>query len=146
MTAAAKPADSKSYFYRLDDMGRKALVPSMTSAEGALVQGEKLYVGLVRKAKGSGSQPHTHPFEQFNYVLKGALKACVDGQHELVTVGGLIHIPANTVHTTVAGIEEDCLYLMLKEVTPMGIAGVVQDPTATGPVYEKGFAPSPETK
>ena len=146
MTATATSGDSKGYFYRLDDMDRKALVPSMTSAEGALVQGDKLYVGLVRKAKGSGSQPHTHPFEQFNYVLKGALKACVDGQHDLVTVGGLIHIPANTLHTTVAGTDEDCLYLMLKEVTPMGIAGVVQDPAATGPLYEKGFAPSQKAK
>ena len=141
MSAAMKPQNGRTYFFRLDDMERKALVPSMTSAEGALVQGDKLYVGLVRKAKGSGSQPHTHPFEQFNYVLKGALKACVDGQEQLVTVGGLIHIPANTVHTTVAGTDEDCLYLMLKEVTPMGIAGVVQDPTVRGPRYEQGFAP-----
>jgi quercetin dioxygenase-like cupin family protein len=146
MTAAAKSAATRNYFYRLDDMDLKALVPSMTSAEGALVQGDKLYVGLVRKAKGSGSQPHTHPFEQFNYVLKGALKACVDGQQQLVTVGGLIHIPANTVHTTVAGTDEDCLYLMLKEVTPMGIAGVVQDPSATGPLYEEGYAPSANVK
>ena len=126
-------AEAKNYFYTLAEMGRKALVPSMTSAEGALVQGDKLYVGLVHKVRGTGSQPHRHPFEQFNYVLEGKLKAWVDGVEKIVPPGGLVHIPANTLHTTVASGDGDVTYLMLKEITPMGIAGVLEDPNAKGP-------------
>lgn len=141
MGNVAQDGTGRSYFYRLDEMGRQAFAASMTTAEGSLVEGDKIYVGLVHKAKGSGSQPHTHPFEQFNYVLKGALKACVNGKEQLVRPGGLIHIPANTVHTTVAGTDEECVYLMVKEVTPMGVGGIPEDPTAVGPRYEKGYAP-----
>lgn len=137
----AERATQQHYFYKLDEMGREALVPSMTTSEGALVQGEKLYVGLVHKARGTGSQPHRHPFEQFNYVLKGALKAWVNGQEQVVKAGGLIHIPPNTLHTIVATPEEDAVFLMLKEVTPMGIKGITEDPNVTGPRYEEGFGP-----
>lgn len=139
-----KPLQSeneKRYFYQMDEMSREALVPSMTSAEGVLVQGDKLYVGLVHKARGTGSQPHRHPFEQFNYVLKGALKAWVNGKEEEVAAGGLIHIPANTLHTIVASADGDAVFLMLKEVTPMGIKGVTEDPNVTGPRYDSGYDP-----
>ncbi len=139
-------SSEKTYFYRMDQMSRASLVPSMTSAEGALVKGDKLYVGLVRKAPGTGSQPHRHPFEQFNYVLSGVLKAWVDGKEEDVVAGGLIHIPANTLHTIIAGTDEDAVFLMLKEVTPMGIAGVTEDPNVSGPRYEKGFEPGKQRK
>lgn len=133
MSNAAEADSGKNYFYTLAEMGRAALMPSITSAEGALVQGDKLYVGLVHKVRGTGSQPHRHPFEQFNYVLKGSLKAWVDGQEKIVPPGGLVHIPANTLHTTVASAEGDVTYLMLKEVTPMGIGGIPEDPNLTGP-------------
>lgn len=141
-TPSARPG-SRTYFYRLDDMERAAFVPSMTTAEGSLVKGDKFYIGLVHKAKGSGSQPHRHPFEQFNYVVKGVLKAWVDGEERLVHPGGLIHIPAHTLHTTLAGPDGECVYLMVKEATPMGVAGVVEDPNVKGPRYERGFEPKP---
>ena len=132
----------RNFFYRLDEMNVEALAPEMTTSAGALVEGDKIYVGLVHKARCSGSQPHRHPFEQFNYVLKGTLKAWVDGKEELVTVGGLIHVPANTLHTIVATPEEDVIFLMAKEVTPMGVAGIPEDPHAKGPRFEPGFGPS----
>ncbi len=133
---------TRNFFYRLDEMNVEALAPEMTTSAGALVEGDKIYIGLVHKARGSGSQPHRHPFEQFNYVLKGTLKAWVNGKEELVTAGGLIHIPANTLHTIVATPEEDVIFLMAKEVTPMGVAGIPEDPHAKGPRFEPGFGPS----
>lgn len=128
-------ATPNSYFHRFDEMKRERFVAISTS-EGALVEGEKMYVGLVHKARSSGSQPHRHPFEQFNYVLKGVLKAWVNGQEQLVSAGGLIHIPANTLHTIVATPEEDAVFLMIKEVTPLGVAGIPEDAGASSPRYE----------
>lgn len=136
-----KNQGQRNYFYRLDQMKVEAFAPEMTTSAGALVEGNKMYFGLVHKARGSGSQMHHHPFEQFNYVLKGTLKAWVDGNEELVTVGGLIHIPANTMHSIVATSEEDVTFLMVKEVTPMGVAGIPMNPNVTSPRYEAGFGP-----
>ena len=37
------------------------------------VEGERMLVGYINKAKGTGSRPHSHPNEQFNYILQGTL-------------------------------------------------------------------------
>ncbi len=132
---------SRSYFFDFQRLPRHTFTRHTTS-NGAVVKGDKIYVGLVNKPRGSGSQPHRHPFEQFNYVLKGKLKAWVDGQERVVGAGGLIHIPADTLHTIVATPEEDAVFLMVKEVTPMGTAGIPEDPTVTAPRYEPGFEPN----
>jgi quercetin dioxygenase-like cupin family protein len=131
----------RQHFIDFEQLGKHTFNNNLTSADGQVVKGDTMFVGMITKKRGSGSQPHTHPFEQFNYVVKGALRACVDGEERLVLPGGLIHIPANTVHTTVAGTDEDCMYLMIKEATPMGTSGIPQDPTLKGPRYEAGFEP-----
>ncbi len=131
----------RQYFINFEELGNYAFNKNLSTAEGPVVKGDTMFVAMITKKRGSGSQPHTHPFEQFNYVVKGALKACVDGEERLVAPGGLIHIPANTVHTTVAHTDGDCVYLQLKEATPMGVSGVPQDPGLKGPRYEPGFEP-----
>lgn len=112
-----------------------------TTSNGSAVFGDTLIVGLVNKPRGSGSQPHRHPFEQFNYVISGKLKAWVNGQEQVVGPGGLIHIPANTLHTIVSVPDEDTVFFMVKEKTPMGTAGIPEDPKNSGPRYEPGFEP-----
>ena len=131
---------AREYFFDFQRLPAHAFTKHTTS-NGTVVRGDKIYVGLVNKPRASGSQPHRHPFEQFNYVLKGKLKAWVGGQEQVVGVGGLIHIPANTLHTIVATPDEDVVFLMVKEVTPMGTAGIPEDPAVTGPRYEPGFEP-----
>jgi quercetin dioxygenase-like cupin family protein len=134
-------AVKRQYFIDFEKLGKHSFNNNLTTADGKVVKGDTMFVGMITKKRGSGSQPHTHPFEQFNYVVKGALRACVDGEERLVQPGGLIHIPANTVHTTVAGTDEDCVYLMIKEATPMGTSGIPQNPDVKGPRYEPGFEP-----
>lgn len=128
-----------TFFYQLDSLGSTAFDPSMTTSAGAVVKGKDVYVGLVTKPKGTGSQPHRHQFEQFNYVLKGTLKAWVGGKEQLVSAGGLIHIPENTLHSIITTPEEDAVFLMVKKVTPFGTGGTAEDPSVRGPRYEDGF-------
>jgi len=132
--------EQRQYFYRFESLPEHTFTKHTTS-NGSVVKGDKIYIGMVNKPRGSGSQPHRHPFEQFNYVMKGRLKAWVNGQEQVVGPGGLIHIPANTLHTIVATPEEDAVFFMVKEATPMGTAGIPEDPTVTGPRFEPGFGP-----
>jgi len=142
MTENSIPNSKKRpYFIDFEKLDNYTFNNKLTSANGQVIKGDTMYVGMITKKRGSGSQPHTHPFEQFNYVVKGVLKACVDGEERMVHPGGLIHIPANTVHTTVAGTDADCVYLMLKEATPLGVSGIPQNPELKGPRYETGFEP-----
>jgi len=128
------------YFYYLDKEESVNVGGTYSMAKGPLVQGERIQVSLVHKAAGTGAKPHTHPNEQFNYVLKGTLKAMVNDQEAMVTVGGLTHIPANAVHATIATVDEDVICLAMKDMS-WGIAGTPVDKDDPGPYYEPGFGP-----
>lgn len=119
----------KKYFFRFDEEQQIDVGPGYSTGKGALVQGEKVQVALVHKSRGTGANAHTHPNEQFNYVVKGTLKAMVDGQEDMVGPGGLIYIPANAVHYTIATPEEDVIFLACKDMS-WGIAGEPVDKDA----------------
>ena len=54
--------------------------PDYSSALGTAVEGERMIVGLMRMAAGTGSDPHSHPNEQWIYVLEGTLEMEVGGK------------------------------------------------------------------
>ncbi|MCL5807324.1 MAG: cupin domain-containing protein [Deltaproteobacteria bacterium] len=140
MDAKKKEQKQMKYFYRLDEEESVNVGGNYSTATGPLVSGERIQVSLAHKAAGTGAKPHTHPNEQFNYLLKGKLKAMVNGQEQLVTAGTLIHIPANAVHATVATTDGDVIFLAIKDMS-WGIAGTAVDADDPGPYYEPGFEP-----
>jgi len=114
MTAATeKPANR--YVVDFHNMEKKATIGKTSTGEGASFNGDRIYCGLVTKKKGTGSKPHYHPDETFNYVLKGALQVKMDGQDFVVPTGCLFHIPANMVHTAVAADDGDATYLVWRD-------------------------------
>jgi len=96
-------------------MEKSSMLGKTSTGEGASFNGERIYCGLVTKKKGTGSKPHFHPDETFNYVLNGALKVGMDGREFIVPTGCLLHIPANMVHTAVATEEGDATYLVWRD-------------------------------
>ena len=70
----------------------------------------------MTKKRGTGSKPHYHPDETFNYVLRGTLKVNMDGQEFLVPQGCLLHIPPDIVHTAVATDDADAVYLVWRDI------------------------------
>jgi quercetin dioxygenase-like cupin family protein len=133
------------YFYRIIDEERKDLGRKTTTAHGAVVKGERMTAGLVQKEQGTGAQPHRHPkLEQFNYIVKGRFKSMVEGEHYVMEVGDMVHIPPNALHQMVAIGEGENIYFMVKDAVndpERWIYGEVEDKTATRPWYEPGFDP-----
>ena len=111
-----------------------------SSAHGGVVEGSRMLVGYIHKARGSGSRMHSHKNEQFNYVVKGTLKGSVNGKRVVAPAGTLIYIPANAPHTLVATPDEDVIFIAIKDLS-QGIIGKAVDGTMTGPRYEPGFDP-----
>jgi quercetin dioxygenase-like cupin family protein len=105
---------------------------------GAVVAGQSLQVSLVHNARGTGSKLHSHPNEQFNYVLQGTLIADIDGQVFRIPVGHMIHIPAGMVHSHVSTADEDVLFVAAKD-TRHGIVGPPVDGRHDGPRTLPGF-------
>ena len=114
--SAAEASTKKQYVYDFTTMKKEALLGKTSTSEGSSFTGERIYCGLVTKKKGTGSKPHYHPDETFNYVLKGALKVNMGGQEFVVPTGCLLHIPPNEVHTAVATDEGDVTYLVWRDI------------------------------
>ena len=114
--ASALQTANRQYVYDFQNMKKEALLGKTSTSEGSSFTGERIYCGLVTKKRGTGSKPHYHPDETFNYVLKGALKVNMDGQEFVVPTGCLLHIPPNMVHTAVATDEGDVTYLVWRDI------------------------------
>lgn len=140
------------YVYRWDELDRvpegacsakvtpRGHVSKKSSSYGAALTGDKIHVGLIHKARGSGSKLHTHPNEQFNIVMQGTLQADIDGQHVKVPRHHAIHMPAGVVHSCVATGDEDVIFFVAKD-TRHGLAGPPVDGIEDGPRYLPGFGP-----
>jgi quercetin dioxygenase-like cupin family protein len=115
MSAATEKAATNRYVIDLHHMERKPTIGKVSTGEGASFNGDRIYCGLVTKKRGTGSKPHYHPDETFNYVLKGALKVHMDGMDFVVPTGCLFHIPASMVHTAVAADDGDATYLVWRD-------------------------------
>jgi quercetin dioxygenase-like cupin family protein len=99
---------------------RLAELPRMSSNQGhtsPVVEGERIQVGLITKTRGDRARkPHTHPNEQWNYILQGTLRVKIGDQPEqLCGPGTLLYFPANVVHSTAATPEEDVVFFAVKD-------------------------------
>jgi quercetin dioxygenase-like cupin family protein len=136
---AIKAGDGRYAF----DLARLAGIdagPGYSTSHGPVVEGERIQIGLMRMPRGTGGRPHSHPNEQWIYVLQGTLEQDVDGVRSLATPGTLIYIPANVVHSALATPDADVVFLTAKD-TSHGIAGTAVDPSISAPLYAPGFEP-----
>jgi quercetin dioxygenase-like cupin family protein len=136
----AVQAGGGQYAFKLTDLNKIDAGAGYSTSNGSVVEGERMQIGLIDKARGTGSRPHSHPNEQFNYVLKGTLKVNIDGQEFLAPAGTVVYVPPNMVHSMVATPEEDVIFYVVKDLSH-GIAGKAADGKETGAHYEAGFEP-----
>ena len=111
-----------------------------STSHGPVVEGERIQVGLMRMPRGTGSRPHSHPNEQWIYVMQGTLDTEVAGVKSRATKGSLVYIPSNAVHSAVATPDEDVLFFTCKD-TSHGIVGKAVDTSIAAPAYVPGFEP-----
>ncbi|MDH3701344.1 MAG: cupin domain-containing protein [Alphaproteobacteria bacterium] len=124
-----------NFIFRLMDMEGIKTGERYSSAVGPVVEGQRTQVGLMRKEKGTGARPHSHPNEQWNYVVQGRMRVTVDGEESIVGPGTLLYFPPNIVHSTVALPEEDAYFFVVKDMTH-GIQGNPVDEDADGAYIE----------
>lgn len=138
-TPGAVKAGDGQYIFRLREMPHIAAGTGYSSAEGPVVEGERIQCGLIHKRRGTGARPHAHPNEQWNFIVQGTLRVKVgDEPEQLCGPGTLLYFPANTVHSTVATADEDVVYLAVKDMSH-GIIGMAADGTMAGPHVDPGF-------
>src|SRR5712691_6269659 len=119
---ATKAGDGR-FLFDIAKLARMPVGGVYSTAEGPVVEGERMQVGLITIKRGTASRPHSHPNEQWTYVLKGRARVSVAGQPETVASPGvLIYAPPNVVHTVEALPEEDLVFFTVKDLSH-GIVG-----------------------
>ena len=106
-TPGAKRAAPGEYVFDLGTVEKIMGGPAYSTAHGPCVEGDRMIVGLMRMKAGTGAEPHSHPNEQWIYVLEGTFRANIDGKEINVKPGSVVYIPANTVHAGKATAEID---------------------------------------
>jgi quercetin dioxygenase-like cupin family protein len=116
-TPGATRAGPDQYLFDLGSVTKIMGGPAYSTAHGPCVEGERMIVGLMRMAAGTGAEAHSHPNEQWIYVLEGTFRATIDGKQIDAKPGSVVYIPANTIHAGKATAEADVLFFTVKDAS-----------------------------
>src|SRR3954469_16764001 len=86
-----------------------------SSTVGAVLTGRSIICTLGRQAAGTGAKPHSHPNEQFNYILRGTMMSDIEGDRVFASSGSILHTPGMVVHTGLACPDEDLFFFAIKD-------------------------------
>lgn len=116
-TPGATRAAPGEYQFEMAKVNRLLGGPDYSTAIGSCVEGERMIVALMRMAAGTGAEPHSHPNEQWIYILEGTFRAVVGGKPCEVPAGSVLYIPSNTVHEGRATAEADVVFFTVKDAS-----------------------------
>jgi quercetin dioxygenase-like cupin family protein len=91
---AAKPfiVTPKDYAPALNIVGEHVTV----LASGEATEGYEIF--LQRGPEGSGPPPHSHPWDESFFVVRGQIDFGIGAESKTALPGTLVHLPAGTVH------------------------------------------------
>ena len=114
-TPGATRAGPGDYLFDLGTVSSIMGGPAYSTAHGPCIEGDRMIVGLMRMPAGTGAEPHSHPNEQWIYILEGVFHATVGGKAIEAKPGAVIYIPANVVHSGKAGADRDVVFFTVKD-------------------------------
>jgi len=114
-TPGAKRAGADEYLFDLAKINHILGGPDYSTANGSCVEGDRMIVGLMRMPAGTGAEPHSHPNEQWIYILEGVFYATVGGKAIEAKPGTVVYVPADVVHSGKAGADRDVVFFTVKD-------------------------------
>ena len=116
-TPGAKRAGQGEYLFDLAKVNQILGGPDYSTAAGACVEGDRMIVGLMRMAAGTGAEHHSHPNEQWIYILEGTFQAKIGDKQLEAKPGSVLYVPANIVHSGKATQEADVVFFTCKDAS-----------------------------
>ena len=116
-TPGAKRAGPGEFLFDLAKANHILGGPLYSTANGACIEGDRMIVALMRMPAGTGAEAHSHPNEQWIYVLEGTFKATVGGKDVEAKPGSLVYIPADVVHSGKATADHDGVFFTVKDAS-----------------------------
>ena len=116
-TPGAKRAGAGEFVFDLAKVNHIKGGPDYSSVEGGVVEGDRMIVALMRMPAGTGAEPHSHPNEQWIYILEGTFQAHIDGKQIEAPAGSVVYIPANAIHGGKATADRDVVFFTCKDAS-----------------------------
>jgi quercetin dioxygenase-like cupin family protein len=116
-TPGAKRAGAGEFLFELAKANHIMGGPLYSTANGACIEGDRMIVALMRMPAGTGAEAHSHPNEQWIYILEGTFKATVGGKDIEAKAGSLVYIPADVVHSGKATADRDVVFFTVKDAS-----------------------------
>lgn len=116
-TPGAHRAQQGEYVFNFSKVNQILGGPDYSPVFGGCVEGDRMIVALMTAPAGKTSEPHSHPNEQWIYVLEGVMELIVDGERHTAHPGELIYIPANTVHSGSTPDGKDARFFTVKDAS-----------------------------
>jgi quercetin dioxygenase-like cupin family protein len=116
-TPGAKRARDGEHHFELAKVNHIKGGPDYSTAIGSCIEGERMMVALMRMPAGTGAEPHSHPNEQWIFILEGTFRANIGGQDVEAKPGSVIYIPSNTMHSGKATPDADVLFFTVKDTS-----------------------------
>ena len=116
-TPGATRAAPGEHVFEMAKVNRILGGPDYSSAIGSCVEGDRMIVALMRMAAGTGAEPHSHPNEQWIFILEGTFRAKIGDQEVDAKPGSVLYIPSNTMHSGKATPEADVLFFTVKDTS-----------------------------
>ena len=116
-TPGAKRAGPGEYVFDLGKINHIKGGPDYSSVEGGVVEGDRMIVALMRMPAGTGAEPHSHPNEQWIYILEGTFKARIGDDEVEARAGSVVYVPSNVVHSAKATPDADVVFFTVKDAS-----------------------------
>jgi quercetin dioxygenase-like cupin family protein len=76
-----------------------------------------MIVGLMRMPAGTGAEAHSHPNEQWIYILQGTFRGRIGDQDFEAKAGSVVYVPSNVVHSGGATPDADVVFFTCKDAS-----------------------------
>ena len=86
------------YFVNLADAPRLTQMPGLETTILTGLCGEKMMMVLNATLPGHTVPTHSHPHEQFSFMIEGKMRLFVGDQEKIVSPGDIWYAPPNVVH------------------------------------------------
>ena len=116
-TAGAKRAGPGEHLFDLATVNHIKGGPDYSSVEGGVVEGDRMIVALMRMPAGTGAETHSHPNEQWIYILEGTFQGKIGDRDIEAKAGSVLYVPSNVVHSGGATQEADVVFFTVKDAS-----------------------------
>ena len=116
-TPGATRAAPGEYVFDFGTVSKIMGGPAYSTAHGPCVEGDRMMVALMRMKAGTGAEPHSHPNEQWIYIMEGTFRATIGGKAVEAKPGSVVYVPANTLHDGKATADGDVVFFTVKDAS-----------------------------